>query len=378
MQYRTFAPTGEAVSLFGFGTMRLPVLDRDENRIDEAEAVRMIRAAIDGGVNYMDTAFMYHGGYSEGVLGRALRDGYRERVFIADKFPYWMMRQAGGMEALFEEQLRRLGVDRIDFYLVHALDRTMWEKVKAKGVLPFLEKQRAAGRIGKLGFSFHDDLPVFRTIVDEYSWEFCQIQLNYVDHDFQAGVEGLRYAGARGLPVIVMEPLKGGKLTEDLPAEVLAVWDKAPVKRSPAEWAFRYAADFPEVFTILSGVSTMEQLEDCLRIFSAPEPLGLSPEERALVEEASAAYRGLVRAGCTACKYCLPCPQGINIPVAIDYYNQWHRYHAFRATKRDYLMDLPEGHRPSDCTDCKACEAVCPQGLPITDIMRENAALFGD
>ncbi|PKM84384.1 MAG: aldo/keto reductase [Firmicutes bacterium HGW-Firmicutes-11] len=376
MQYRKFPATEEEVSLFGFGTMRFPVIDKDESRIDEEESIRMIRTAIDNGVNYVDTAFMYHGGHSEVVVGKALKDGYREKVYLADKFPVWMIRQAGGIEALFEEQLRRLDVDRIDFYLVHALDQTLWKKVKEKGVLPYLLQLKKKGKIGKLGFSFHDDLSVFKEIVDEFPWEFCQIQLNYIDTEFQAGVEGLRYAGERGLPVIIMEPLKGGKLTEDLPESVSEVWNRSENKRSPAEWAFRYMADFPEVLTILSGVSTMEQVRENLAIFSNEEPLGLNETDRLLVSEAAAEYQRLTKAGCTACRYCMPCPQGINIPVAIDYYNQWYRFHAYRATKRDFELDLPGDQRPSRCTECRECEEKCPQKLPVSDIMRETADLF--
>lgn len=376
MQYRKFPKTEEEISLFGFGTMRFPVIDGDENRIDEEESIRMIRTAIDNGVNYVDTAFMYHGGYSEVIVGKALKDGYREKVYIADKFPVWMIRQAGGIEALFEEQLRRLDVDHIDFYLVHALSQALWKKAKDKGVLTYLLRLKEEGKIGKLGFSFHDDLSVFKEIVDEFPWEFCQIQLNYIDTEFQAGVEGLRYAAEKGLPVIVMEPLKGGQLTEDLPESVLEIWNRSKNKRSAAEWAFRYVADFPEVLTILSGVSTMAQVRENLAIFSGEEPLGLSETDHLLVSKATEEYQRLTKAGCTACRYCLPCPQGINIPVAIDYYNQWHRFHAFRATKRDFELDLPVDQRPSRCTECKECEDKCPQKLPVSDIMRETAELF--
>ena len=178
MQYRTFAPSGEKISLLGFGTMRLPVMEKDETAIDEAEAIRMIRYAIDNGVNYMDTAYMYHGGTSEGVLGKALKDGYREKVFLADKMPIWLAKKAGGIEALFEEQFRRLDVDYIDFYLVHNLSRDIWKKCKDNNLMPFLEEMKAKGRIGKIGFSFHDEFDVFKEIINDYPWEFCQIQLN--------------------------------------------------------------------------------------------------------------------------------------------------------------------------------------------------------
>ncbi len=375
MQFRTFPPMGEKISLLGFGTMRLPVMENDETVIDEAEAIRMIRYAIDNGVNYMDTAYMYHGGASEVVLGKALKDGYREKVFIADKMPMWLAKKAGGFEALFEEQFRRLDVDYIDFYLVHNLTKKGWEITKSKNVMSFLEEMKAKGRIGKIGFSFHDELDVFKYIFDDYPWEFCQIQLNFMDTEFQAGIDGLKYAGEKGVPVIIMEPLKGGKLTKALPESVEAMWERSPVKRTPAEWALRWVADFPEVLTILSGMSEMSEVEENIRILGDALPEQLTAEEQKLIAEVSKEYNNLIKASCTACRYCLPCPVGIDIPEVMDLYNQWHIYHAFRTSKRDYNF-LSEGQRPSDCTDCKACESQCPQSLPISRIMKEMSALF--
>lgn len=377
MEYRTFPPSGEQISLLGFGLMRLPILEGDDGKIDEEEAIRMIRYAIDHGVNYLDTAYMYHNGKSEGVLKKALKDGYREKVYIADKFPIWMVKEAGGVEALFENQFQRLGVDRIDFYLVHALGKTNYDYVQKKEVLPFLEKMKAQGRIGKLGFSFHDDLAVFKDIVDAYPWEFCQLQLNYMDEEFQAGITGFRYATEKGLPIIIMEPLKGGKLAQDVPPSIEALWDKAPVKRSPAEWALRYVADFPEVFTVLSGMSTIEQVKENIRIFSNVKPGTLTKEEHSLIREVATEYQKLIKAGCTKCRYCMPCPQGVEIPTAIDYFNQWHLYHSYRTLKRDYDMDLPAKKSPENCIACGECEPKCPQQLPIAQLMKETAAIYG-
>jgi predicted aldo/keto reductase-like oxidoreductase len=377
MEYRTFAATGEKISLLGFGTMRLPVIEKNETAIDEGEAVAMIRYAIDNGVNYMDTAYMYHGGYSEGVLGKALKNGYREKVFLADKMPIWMAKRAGGIEALFEDQFKRLDVDFIDFYLVHNLTESLWQKVKDDNLMPFLEEMKSRGRIGKIGFSFHDDFEVFKQIVDEYPWEFCQIQLNYMDTEFQAGVAGLKYAEEKGLPVIIMEPLKGGKLANFLPESVKALWDKAQTKRTPAEWALRWAADFPQVLTVLSGMSSMPEVKDNIKILSEASPGSLTCEEKELIKEAAEEYNRLIKADCTACKYCLPCTVEIDIPEVMEQYNQWHIYKAFRTSLRDYSF-LPQGKRPVDCTDCKACEEQCPQHLPITDIMREMTDIFED
>ncbi len=377
MQYRTFAPTGEGLSLLGFGTMRLPVTGKDETEIDEDKAIRMMRYAIDNGVNYMDTAYMYHGGSSEVVLGKALKDGYREKVYIADKMPIWLAEKAGGAEALFEDQFRRLDVEYIDFYLVHNLTKKIWQRVKDENVMPFLEEMKSKGRIGKIGFSFHDDVSVFKDIVDDYSWEFCQIQLNYMDTKFQAGVEGLRYAGEKGIPVIIMEPLKGGKLVSFLPESVAAVWERAPIKRTPAEWALRWVADFSEVITVLSGMSDMAEVEENLGIMGDAYPGSLTDEEKTLIDEASAEYNNLITASCTACKYCLPCPKGIAIPSVMDQFNQWHIYRAYRTSKREYGF-FARDNRPTDCIDCKACEEQCPQHLPVSDIMKEMGDTFGD
>lgn len=376
MDYRTFKKTGEEISLLGFGTMRLPVLDGDNGKIDEAQAIAMIRRAIDLGVNYMDTAYMYHAGTSEEVLGEALKDGYREKVFLADKMPVWMAKEAGGIEALFDNQLRKLDVDLIDFYLLHALDTKVWRKAKQIEALPFLEKMKEQGRIGKIGFSFHDDLDVFKTIIDEYPWDFCQIQLNYMDTQYQAGVEGLKYAAAKGLPVIIMEPLKGGKLTTSLPGSVQALWAKAPVQRAPVEWALRFLADFPEVLTILSGMNSVEQLEENVRILSGATAGSLTAEEHEIIKSVAKEYKKLIKVSCTNCKYCMPCPQKISIPEVIDFYNQWYLYRDYTSIKRDFELNIPRGRRASDCLNCKACEKKCPQHLPITEILRETAEIL--
>ncbi len=375
MQYRTFAPSGEKISLLGFGTMRLPVMGRDETVINEAEAIRMIRYAIDNGVNYMDTAYMYHGGTSEVVLGKALKDGYRNKIFLADKMPIWMAKKAGGIEALFEEQFRRLDVEFIDFYLVHNLTKDMWQKCKDDNLMPFLEEMKAKGRIGKIGFSFHDELDVFKDIIADYPWEFCQIQLNYMDTELQAGVAGLKYAGEKGLPVIIMEPLKGGKLTKSIPESVQATWNKSPIKRTPAEWALQWLADFPEILTILSGMSEVEEVKENIRILGSGTPGSLTEIEKQLIREASAEYNYLIKASCTACKYCMPCPKEIDIPEVMEQYNQWHMFKAFRTSLRQYNF-FPQSNRPTDCIDCKVCEAQCPQSLPISDIMREMGDTF--
>jgi len=370
MLYRKLA--GEEVSQLGFGAMRLPTID---GSIDIPRTVRMLRAAIDDGVNYLDTAYVYHEGESEGVVGRALRDGYRDRTFVATKSPIWLVKERGDFERLLNTQLDRLATDRIDFYLLHALDAGSWEKCKRFGALEFLEQAKAAGKIRHAGFSFHDELPVFERIVDEAGLEFCQIQYNYLDRAFQAGEEGLRYAKAAGYDVIVMEPLRGGSLARGVPPSVQAVWDRARVRRGPAEWALRWVWDHPEVSLLLSGMGAIEQVRENIRTASTAPAGGLSEDERALVEAAEKAYRSETRIDCTACRYCMPCPSGVDIPRNFEHYNTFHMFMRDRQVKDDYSW-IPEDERAEVCTECGNCEELCPQQLPIKKLLKEVAATF--
>lgn len=374
MQYRNFKKTGEELSLLGVGTMRLPLLESGE--IDEDQAIAMIRNAIDSGVNYVDTAYMYHDGLSEVVTGKALKDGYREKVFLADKMPAWYAKSSEDVAAIFEEQLKRLDVDSIDMYLVHNISAPIWKLVQRHNVLPFLEEQKAKGKIKHIGFSFHDELPLFKEVVDSYDWDFCQIQLNYMDAEFQAGVEGLKYAADKGLSVIIMEPLKGGKITDSIPESIQQMWDSAEIRRTPVEWAFKWVANFPEVTTILSGMSNMAQLEDNIRIFADLKADSLTEKEETIIKNVADQYNSLIQYSCTACKYCLPCTVKINIPGVISYYNDWFLFGQNPKIREDYLTWNTPGRRAEDCTDCKVCESKCPQGLPISEIMHQAYKQF--
>ena len=374
MEYRTFKKTGKDISLLGVGTMRFPVLS--DGQIDEPQAIAMIRKAIDSGVNYVDTAYMYHDGMSEVVVGKALKDGYREKVLLADKMPIWSARSEEEMMAIFEEQLKRLDVECIDMYLIHNITTSIWKLAKKLNLLSFLEDQKSKGKIKHIGFSFHDELDVFKDVIDSYEWEFCQIQLNYMDAEFQAGVAGLEYAASKGIPVIVMEPLKGGKLTDSLPVEIQEIWKTAEIKRSPAEWAFKWVANFPSVLTILSGMSNMAQLEDNLRIFEDLQASSLTEKELEITKRAAYQYNALIKYSCTGCNYCMPCPSKINIPTIISMYNDWFLYGKNPKIKSDYFQWVPPGKRASDCTNCKNCESHCPQSLPVSDIMKLAAAAF--
>ncbi|WP_312654203.1 aldo/keto reductase [Aminipila sp.] len=374
MQYRTFNRTNEPVSLLGFGTMRLPRLKN--GNIDETEAIKMIRTAIDNGVNYVDTAYMYHDGQSEVVTGKALKDGYRKKVLLADKMPAWFAKEEADIEKIFNEQLHRLEDQVIDMYLVHNIDKDIWKKVKEYNVLAFLEKKREEGKIKHIGFSFHDDFDFFKEIVDAYPWEFCQIQLNYMDKDFQAGIKGLDYAASKGLQLIIMEPLKGGKLTDILPESVEKYWAEADIKRTPAEWALRWVADFPEVLTILSGMSTMNQLEENIEILSDALPHSLTEKDHQIINKVSTEYNKLIKYSCTGCRYCMPCPKKIEIPAVINFYNEWFLYNGNDKIKADFKTWIPPKRRPSACISCNACQNHCPQSLPVSTIMGKASEIF--
>ena len=375
MQNRTFKKLDREVSLLGMGAMRLP--ETEDGQINEPEAIDIIRSAIDAGINYVDTAFGYHNGKSEGLVGKALRDGYREKVLLADKMPIWLAKDEEHMKEMFQTQLERLDTDYIDMYLVHSVNKPNWKRIKKLNLMPFLEEMKAAGKIKHIGFSFHDSYELFEEVLDSYPWEFCQIQLNYMDKDIQAGVKGLKLAAEKGLSVIIMEPLKGGKLTTGIPPTVQELWNNAPVKRTPAEWGFKWLANMPEVTLILSGMSSREQLQQNIATVSAADLNVLSDEERELIDKVSDEYNRLIKYSCTGCEYCLPCPQKLKIPDLIDTLNEWNIYGQNPATKMEYIEWVPEGRHASDCISCKACEKKCPQGLPIAQIMKDTAEIFG-
>ena len=375
MQYRQFQTIGKDVSLLGLGAMRFPL--GEDGKADEAASIRMIRHAIDNGINYVDTAYTYHGGLSEVIVGKALKDGYRERTLIADKLPIWLVKEEADVRKYFDEQLQRLDVDCIDMYLIHCIEKDGWKVTKDCRVIEILEELKAEGKIGHIGFSFHDDLSLFKEVIDAYDWEFCQIQLNYVDVNFQAGLEGLHYAGAKGIPVVIMEPLKGGRLSDAVPPVVQKLWDEAPVSRTPAEWAFKWVASQPEVSTILSGMSNMEQLEQNLTLFAKEDLTVLTGEEKARIEQVAELYRTLIKYPCTECQYCQPCPNGVLIPRIIRYYNDWCAYEHNPKLKEEYLVWQDESEHASNCIKCGACEEHCPQHLPVMQIMDEIVEAFG-
>jgi predicted aldo/keto reductase-like oxidoreductase len=370
--------TGDRLSILGYGTMRLP---EKNGRIDEARAARQIRHAIDSGVNFVDTAFPYHLGGSEPFLGRALADGYRERVKLCTKLPPWSVRTRGDMDAILNSQLKRLRTGHIDYYLVHSLDGTNWKKMLKLGVLSFLDQAKEDGRIIHAGFSFHGDIASFKKIVDAYDWDVCLIQYNYLDEHNQAGTEGMRYAAEKGMGVMVMEPLRGGNLSKRPPRRIQEIWDGAPVRRSPAEWALRWVWNHPEVTLLLSGMNDEAHIAENLRIADESEPNSLTAEELSTVEKARDAYRELMRVNCTGCRYCVPCPAGVDIPLCFEMYNNRRVFGEGRSASLYYAIRLSDisNETPSfasQCTRCGKCLRHCPQHLPIPDLLDEVVREF--
>jgi uncharacterized protein len=369
MQYRNFGKLDWQVSALGFGMMRLPTIDGVTGNIDQQKTDEMVHTAIEGGVNYFDTAYVYHDQRSEAALGKALGSA-RDKVRIATKSAIWLLNDGDGFQRQLDEQLERLQTDHIDFYLLHALNKGSFEnKVKKLDLIKESEKALADGRIKHIGFSFHDSLELFKEIIDFYDkWDFCQIQYNYMDTEFQAGTEGLKYAAERDIAVVIMESLRGGKLAQDLPA-TRPIWEIAPEKRTPADWAFQWLWNQPEVAVTLSGMSTLEQVKQNIESADKAKIGQFGKKELGMFMLAKEAIESRSPIPCTRCEYCMPCPNGVNIPRNFDVYNEVAMYEDIQASRFMYNNLLGEAERAAQCIQCDECLDKCPQHIQISDWM---------
>ena len=369
MKYRTMGKLGIQASAFGLGCMRFNGPASGDSVIDEGKAISLIRRAIDGGVTYLDTAYVYLNRTSEIVLGKALLDGYRERVTIATKMPMEAVHNREEMQALLDSELKKLQTDHIDFYLMHGINKEKWEYFKSIGAPEFFEDMKKEGKIRYKCFSFHGPYSDFEYIINDWDWDMVQIQYNFMDIHNQAGENGLKLAGSKGIPVVIMEGLLGGRLAK-APSNVQALYDSFPVKRSPVGWAFRWLCDHPEVSVVLSGCNEAEQIDENLRIFDTVEAGIMTPEERKLMADVRAAYLSRTKIGCTGCRYCMPCPNGVNIPGIFSVWNNVSLYDL--DPKTDWgLQQIREKDAGADrCVGCGACEAACPQHLNIIESLQ--------
>ena len=378
MQYRTVPKTGERLSVLGFGAMRLPL---NGHAIDEERATRLIHAAFDAGINYIDTAVPYHMGTSEAFVGRVLAGNDRTQVKVATKLPPWTTHSRSDMDATLTAQCARLQRPSIDYYLLHSLNRENWDRLLSLGVMDFLDDAETSGRIKNAGFSFHGDPETFREIVDARDWTFCQIQYNILDEEHQAGTAGLRYAAKNDLAVMVMEPLRGGMLADTAPPAAQACYASAPVRRTPAAHALRWVMNHPEVTVVLSGMSTEEQVTENLQTAREALPRTLTPDEETMIAAARTAWRQAMRVPCTGCGYCMPCPYGVNIPECFNLWNNHSLREQRRGAKTEYTVRLGGGlgDPPGNaglCQHCGRCVTRCPQHIPIPEVLREMQQVY--
>ncbi|MFX1532024.1 MAG: aldo/keto reductase [Promethearchaeota archaeon] len=394
MKYRKMGSLDWEVSALGFGAMRLPVFNPLE--VNEEEAIKMIRYAIDNGVNYVDTAYPYHNGQSEIIVGKALKEGYREKVHLTTKSPVWMIKKAEDFDKFLNEQIERLQTHP-DIYLFHGLNRNRLKKIKDLNLIKKMEEAKAKGLIKYIGFSFHDNYDAFKEIIDYYNWDCCQIQYNYLDIKYQAGTKGVQYAGSKGIALIIMEPIRGGKLAIpdnvlDRKPEIKEVLDKSEIERSMPDWALQFVWNHPEVSVVLSGMSTMQQVVENVESAKNSGINTLTEKELKTISELREAYTNYVIVPCTSCGYCLPCPNEVNIPNVLRLVNDLYYwgdrgkpriaffYGRMAKTDKDLEKRKAEGEEVEGaatlCIECGECLEKCPQQIDIPSFMQKANALF--
>lgn len=377
MQYRKMPGSQDELSILGYGCMRFKQKTGGPgggmfSTFDAALAKKQVLYAIERGVNYLDTAWPYHRGSSETFLGEHILSdkSIREKVYIATKLPCMLIYRSEKIEEIFQKQLERLRVDCIDYYLMHTLDGPTWQRMKNLGIKDFMDKIKRENKIRHIGFSFHGSRSEFMEIIDDYSWDFVQVQYNILDEHFQAGAEGIARAAEKNMGVIIMEPLRGGSLVGKMPKEVKEIYDSSPVKRSPADWALSWIYNNPDVTLVLSGMNEMEQITENTEIAGRARPGSMTEEELLLIDRVRGKYLELMQVGCTGCGYCMPCPAGINIPDTFKYLNIYHMFKKKRS-KRDYAIfagaktEDGKPHWTTSCIDCGKCEKACPQNIEV-------------
>ena len=383
---RRLGKSGLMVSNLGFGCMRLPVIGSNLECIDEPLATAMIRKAIDSGVNYIDTAYPYHGpgiprpGQSEPLVGRALAEGYREKVYLATKLPTWTIESRADMDRFLDEQLKRLGVSYIDVYLAHNLTASTFPKLKKLGLLTFFDEAKKEGKIKNAAFSFHDTYIPFQEILNSYDWDIAQIQYNYLDIDYQAGQRGMRDAYNKDVGVVIMEPLRGGFLVDNIPVDLQEKLKEMHPDWSLADWGLRWLWNQSEVGVVLSGMSTMEQVDENLHIAATSAGIGrLNHDDIIALEKVRKRFTDRTDVNCTACGYCTPCPQNVRIPRIFSYYNDYVITDDAEAKKRAkwlYGGAMSDDEKAGNCIGCGECTTKCPQSIPIPELMTEIAEIF--
>ncbi len=371
MEKRKMDKLGIETSLLGYGCMRFPT--NAEGKIDREKAEALLDKAIAAGVNYIDTAYPYHGGESESFVGEVLQKYDRDSFYLATKLPLWAVHSLEDVDKLFNEQLAKLQTDHVDFYLMHAMGGSKWREMKEMGVVKRLEELKEEGKIRYLGFSFHDSYEAFEEIINARDWDFCQIQLNYMDVNEQAGMKGYKLTEEKNIPLVIMEPVKGGMLA-NYGGDIAEVFHTVNKDASFASWALRWIGSLPNVKVVLSGMTTMEQVEDNLKTFGDFKPM--TEEEQAVVDKVVEILNNRVQNGCTGCSYCMPCPAGVNIPKNFRIWNTYHMYQNYNTVKWNWEHEMPDNERANKCIECGKCEAICPQALNIReDLKRVQADL---